>query len=590
MERERGMFTATEYQVQTTCPAGTFREFLDYLQKDTLPTLTDDNFHHWTELANEFEVASLKPHLEAFHPTPSDEPTTAAPAEPPAPLAAHPALDSIGSDIANLQEATARLSLEIAECQHRLAVLEPSYRSISDLYELIEDARVDDLRFQRLQTDVAELKKSLDRVNANSRQFIANEREKLDAAAESFRNQHNAQAETLALEQREFLAQTNGALGQYRRDVGSKFAALDSLVGTFRSEYSGRTEKRFELAPGREMDGIVRHLSGREGDVRVTSSFEEADPLREANNVIDFDSLKDFITDDEEGQWVCLEFRSSSVRVDGYAIVGANGLFPRSWVVEVSWDNASWTEISVKENARELTTVSQAVHYATDEQFEGRFVRFRLTGRNSDGLNTLQLRAFEVFGTYRDVETDGVEQRMRNIEAGLATVCPRPVYCLQHPGLPLRGILRFMAERNRGNLHEGKVVEVRGTAVKGDISQIVDPASRTVVVLQPEGQEPPTLIVDFKERKVIATHFGVEIGDANQNPNQPRSVAIQGFDGREWRDLFVGNLVKQCYKSVSGVCPVTICMEASQFRIQHKETKNRDMGIMKFEVFGTFFE
>jgi hypothetical protein len=584
MELCPGTFNAPEYQVQTGAPLDTFRDFLLYLEEKALPKLTDQNTTHLTQLAEEFGVASLKELL-------ADSPATSSGELPPSELSESPAAPPAAShpDIAVLLATADRLSREIAECAARLATVEAGYRSIPDLYQLIEESRCDDTRVQKLESDLDDLKKTVERIGADSRQFISIEQRKLDAAAESQRAQQNAQAESLSLQQSEFLSRTTASLSSYRSDVAQKFSALDSLVGTFRSEYSGRIERTFPYSEQRPLSGILRHIGVSSGLVEVTSSFRNADPLRCARNVIDLDSLRDFITDDEAGQWVCFDFRPSSVRLDGYAIVGANTLFPRNWAVEVSWDGSAWTEVDARANAADLNQVSQVCHFATAHPFEGRFVRFTQTGRNSGGGNVLQMRALELFGTYRDIDSDGVEARMRKIEQNIALVRARPVCCLQHAGMPLRGIVRFLADRNRGNLHEQKVVEVRGTMPMGELKSIVDPNSRAVVVLLPDGQEPPTLAIDFKERKVVATHFGVEIGDPNQN--QPRAVVIQGFDGKEWRTLCeVGNLAKQCAKGLAGVCPVAACIEASQFRIQHKETKNREMGIVGFEVFGTFFE
>jgi hypothetical protein len=443
-----GTFKAGEYRVQTNTTPDTFRYFLSYLENPgkALPALGSHSMTVLSELADEFRVQSLKDDISsctsASAPAPAPEPTAAA----------------TSPELTALQSATARLSEQISDYEWRLSRLEafdaPSV--IPELYSLIEESRVDQSRFSKLESTISNLKNQVNRIAADSRRLISDETRRLADESETRSQSHRHQYETLALSNQEFLAKTTDKLSESARDVASKFSAIDELVSRFRRDYSGLMDVPLPFVENGK--GIISHLSARcigsnvhdAGLVRVTGSLTADDPLRAATNVVRLEDWHDFVTDDEPGQWVCLDFRPSSVRVDGYSITGANALFPRSWVVEVLADGGDWVEVDARSDAAEVAAVNQAFYYRAARPHEGRFVRFRQIGKNSSGNDMLQLRAWELFGVYRDVDPEGVEQRMRNMGNNLAVVRPRPVVCLWHAGLPLRGILHYLWERNAG--------------------------------------------------------------------------------------------------------------------------------------------
>jgi hypothetical protein len=66
-----------------------------------------------------------------------------------------------------------------------------------------------------------------------------------------------------------------------------------------------------------------------------------------ARNVADLGTDSSFWSEDEPGQWICLDFKTLTIEPTHYTIWE---LPLKSWVVEASDDGGSWMEIDRHEN------------------------------------------------------------------------------------------------------------------------------------------------------------------------------------------------------------------------------------------------
>jgi hypothetical protein len=104
------------------------------------------------------------------------------------------------------------------------------------------------------------------------------------------------------------------------------------------------------------------------------------------------------------GQWVSYEFRTGNFHLTGYTIrsqfdFGRGGCNLKDWVVETSIDGHDWAIVDERRNKGELNEKNVSRYFEIQEdQQDCRFVRLRQTGPSHNGLDTLFLTSFEVFG------------------------------------------------------------------------------------------------------------------------------------------------------------------------------------------------
>ena len=172
--------------------------------------------------------------------------------------------------------------------------------------------------------------------------------------------------------------------------------------------------REFAYDNTKKLDGVVAHLTREcggnvhdEGIVNVTaSSYTEY-----AKNVVDLGANSYFYSKNEQNSWICYDFKerrviptSYSVRAYSWAPYGLSlnyGYYPRSWVIEVSNDRSSWTEIDRRENNGDLQYEYEAANFnisrVPSDSF--RFFRLRHIGTTHSSGRALILSALEVFGT-----------------------------------------------------------------------------------------------------------------------------------------------------------------------------------------------
>jgi hypothetical protein len=102
--------------------------------------------------------------------------------------------------------------------------------------------------------------------------------------------------------------------------------------------------------------------------------------------------------------WICFDFKEQSIALTHYTLKspGGGGCFPLMWAIESSNDGSDWTALDER-NTRELVGPSVVKSFECSKNCSEffRYIRIRLTGRDSSGYDCLMLTNIEFFGRLR---------------------------------------------------------------------------------------------------------------------------------------------------------------------------------------------
>ena len=159
-----------------------------------------------------------------------------------------------------------------------------------------------------------------------------------------------------------------------------------------------------------KLDGIIAHFTREcggnvhdKGIVNVTaSSFDDSHPPK---NVLDLVGPLYFSAKDQNGVWICFDFKERAVIPTSYSVRSEPrppGLYHlKSWVIEVSNDGSSWTEIDRRDDNNDLNgpylTGNFQISRVPSESL--RFFRLRQTGETHRGGYYVEISSMEIFGT-----------------------------------------------------------------------------------------------------------------------------------------------------------------------------------------------
>jgi hypothetical protein len=138
-----------------------------------------------------------------------------------------------------------------------------------------------------------------------------------------------------------------------------------------------------------------------QGLMSVTVSSQNSG---DAKNVAAFGDNSYFYSQNQPNQWLCYDFKDLRPSVTHYVIRsnGSQGYYHlRSWVLEGSDDNSTWTELDHRENDTGMNDAYSVSWFEVRSVIECHFIRLRATGPMSSGHNYLFICGFEVFGGLR---------------------------------------------------------------------------------------------------------------------------------------------------------------------------------------------
>ena len=169
--------------------------------------------------------------------------------------------------------------------------------------------------------------------------------------------------------------------------------------------------KEFVYDQGAPLEGIIAHLTQKcggnvheKGVVEVTASgiLSNNHERYAPEHAVELGSDSEFRSLNEEGSWLCYDFKGRCVTPTSYTIRSYDSPHrPKSWDLEVSNDGRSWERVDRRKKNSDLTGDGFVTHnfsISPDPGGRFRFVRLRMTGVNHLGYNYLSLTALEVFG------------------------------------------------------------------------------------------------------------------------------------------------------------------------------------------------
>jgi hypothetical protein len=174
-------------------------------------------------------------------------------------------------------------------------------------------------------------------------------------------------------------------------------------------------EVRCPFKADKSLDGIISYLTGKYGGnvhdkgivtiyakrtfpafAMLQSNDTNDDPSYPARNLADLTSEAYFWPGNRFGNSVYWDFHDMRVIPTHYTIKSS---LPKSWVVESSLDDETWTQIDEQKDNDDLKEKPHIASFAVSKSVECRFIRLIQTGDNHYDNDAFSLCAFEVFGT-----------------------------------------------------------------------------------------------------------------------------------------------------------------------------------------------
>ena len=190
------------------------------------------------------------------------------------------------------------------------------------------------------------------------------------------------------------------------------------VCGRLILETKCKKNPRVSIPPGTEfvydnskpLEGVIAHLTREcggnvhdKGMVNITASSVQS--CYHQKHVADLGTDSLYYSKNEKNTWVCYDFKDRQVIPKSYSVrsgdAGPNYVNLKSWVIEVSNDGCSWTEIDRQDNNGALdaryVTVNFKISHVPSESFK--LLRLRLTGPNHCGDDSVIFSSLEIFGT-----------------------------------------------------------------------------------------------------------------------------------------------------------------------------------------------
>jgi hypothetical protein len=158
------------------------------------------------------------------------------------------------------------------------------------------------------------------------------------------------------------------------------------------------------------MKGIIGFLTGQcGGNVHdkgvvsaIASGIEGGNPKYHPKFVADLETNTRFSSDNISNSWVGYDFKKRLILPTHYSMRSSGDEtgwhHPRSWVIEISPNGTDWQVVDRQDNIETLNGPRKLFEGTIGGGSFSRFIRVRMTGRDSMKCEYLTFSAFEVFG------------------------------------------------------------------------------------------------------------------------------------------------------------------------------------------------
>jgi hypothetical protein len=152
------------------------------------------------------------------------------------------------------------------------------------------------------------------------------------------------------------------------------------------------------------MSGIINYFLQKHIEAPTVEASSVSDPAYSAAKLLD-NSSSYFWSKNQPNQFVKWDFRGFTLSPTQYSIrsySGAkNSAHLKSWVVLGSLDGSHWNIVARQTDCEQLNQKSVVASFPFPQEFEGRFLILKQTGKNHRGDDVLAFSQFEIFGTIR---------------------------------------------------------------------------------------------------------------------------------------------------------------------------------------------
>ena len=385
------------------------------------------------------------------------------------------------------------------------------------------------------------------------------------------------------------------------KDDANKESSVLSVSDRVKKEGSGR---EFVYDESKKLDGVIAHLAREcrgnvhdKGIVNVTASSVCA-ISSQPKNAVDLRTDSRFWSRNEANAWICYDFRERRVIPTSYSVRswhdGPGSCHLKSWVIEVSNDGHSWTEIDRRDDNNDLNsswvTVNFKISRVPSESF--RFFRLRQAGKNHQGDYCLDLSALEIFGTLfvrEKVEKQPPPKQDFVYHADGEGHFPPPLFPPK-----LDGVIAYLTRECGGNVHERRVVNVTVSSNGDNARNAVDLGTERYYGSRDERNS--WICYDFKERRVVPTSYSVRSCKWGPGGAHLKSWVIEVSNDRSsWTEID-----RRDNNDLNGYF-LTENFEISRvpsegirfFRLKQTGENHRgdnQLSVNSLEIFGTLFE
>lgn len=197
------------------------------------------------------------------------------------------------------------------------------------------------------------------------------------------------------------------------------FIESQKISRTYKKEEYTTEYKEFKYNEGENFNGIIKYLTNKTGGnvhdnktIEVTSN-SLYDNYKLPKYVVDYESNTGFFSKDEDGTFLCFDFKDKIIQITNYSIESygqeKNMCHPKNWVAEVSEDGSNWIEIDRHIDDPSLNEHSITVTFKVQKEMNGFYRYFRIlqTGISWDERSNhfyFGIRHVELYGKLKEFE------------------------------------------------------------------------------------------------------------------------------------------------------------------------------------------
>jgi hypothetical protein len=180
----------------------------------------------------------------------------------------------------------------------------------------------------------------------------------------------------------------------------------DRLVFDIESSHLQGKLLSFAFDEGNRLKGVIAYLTERyQGNVHDTGVVEitmNSTALHQPKCAADLTKSSYCSSLDFPNQWIEFNFKDRLIIPNHYSVKSAAGACLKSWVIEVSSDGHSWTEVDRQQDNYDLSGWGSVASYPIRNVVECHRIRLRQIAENQGNNHCLFFSGLELFGSLQE--------------------------------------------------------------------------------------------------------------------------------------------------------------------------------------------